>query len=156
MNEQKERDHQKFLGYLNDSKAGVVKAACWLNSKGYQVSIPPSSSSLSYEDRMKHVDHGDLFIQQRVEIKVLTVDFTSSEDWPYGKNFIVCAKHSFDNATPKPYMYLIHNNRMTHVAVVMCSTRQHWTVDRRKDRRFEDQNQEYYFCPIDKVLFMES
>jgi hypothetical protein len=149
MDESKQRDFQRFVKHLHDSREGVVSAANWLNSLGYSVTMPPSTVSDSYENRMDHVDNGDLYINMRVEVKRLGIEFTSKEDWKFGDKFIVCAKHSFDNAKPKPYAYIIQSLNLTHIAVVNSST----CKQKRKDSRYEDMTQNFYLCPIDLVRF---
>ena len=61
--EARERDFQRFVKHLGESHEGVISASNWLNSLGYSVTIPPSTVSDSYENRMNHVDKGDLYIQ---------------------------------------------------------------------------------------------
>jgi hypothetical protein len=151
--ETKIRDFQRFVKHLNDSHEGVISAANWLNSLGYSVTIPPSTVSDSYENRMKHVDNGDLYINMRVEVKTLGITFTSRADWKFGDKFIVCAKHSFDNAKPKPYAYIIQSADLKHIAVVHSSTFKQWYSEARKDSRYEDVTQDFYLCPIDLVRF---
>ena len=149
----KERDHQRFLQHLDESSDGVMSAAMWLNKRGYSVTMPPVTSSEKYADRMKHVDGGDLFISMRIEVKTLSINFTSKEDWKFGSKFIVCAKHSFDNSNPKPYGYIIQSADLKSIAVVNASTFKHWYVEQRKDSRYEDYTQDFYLCPIDLVKF---
>ena len=151
--ETKIRDFQRFVKHLNDSHEGVISAANWLNSLGYSVTIPPSTVSDSYENRMKHVDNGDLYINMRVEVKTLGITFTSRADWKFGDKFIVCAKHSFDNAKPKPYAYIIQSADLKHIAVVHSATFKQWYSEPRKDSRYEDVTQDFYLCPIDLVRF---
>ena len=151
--ETKIRDFQRFVKHLNDSHEGVISAANWLNSLGYSVTIPPSTVSDSYENRMKHVDNGDLYINMRVEVKTLGITFTSRADWKFGDKFIVCAKHSFDNAKPKPYAYIIQSADLKHIAVVHSTTFKQWYSEPRKDSRYEDVTQDFYLCPIDLVRF---
>ena len=151
--EARERDFQRFVKHLSESHEGVISAANWLNSLGYSVTIPPSTVSDSYENRMKHVDNGDLYINMRVEVKTLGITFTSRADWKFGDKFIICAKHSFDNAKPKPYAYIIQSADLKHIAVVHSSTFKQWYSEARKDSRYEDVTQDFYLCPIDLVRF---
>ena len=151
--EARERDFQRFVKHLSESHEGVISAANWLNSLGYSVTIPPSTVSDSYENRMKHVDNGDLYINMRVEVKTLGITFTSRADWKFGDKFIVCAKHSFDNAKPKPYAYIIQSADLKHIAVVHSTTFKQWYSESRKDSRYEDVTQDFYLCPIDLVRF---
>ena len=151
--EARQRDFQRFVKHLSESHEGVISAANWLNGLGYSVTIPPSTVSDSYENRMKHVDNGDLYINMRVEVKTLGIIFTSRADWKFGDKFIVCAKHSFDNAKPKPYAYIIQSSDLNHIAVVNSSTSKQWYAEKRKDSRYEDVTQDFYLCPIDLVRF---
>ena len=151
--EARQRDFQRFVKHLSESHEGVISAANWLNSLGYSVTIPPSTVSDSYENRMKHVDNGDLYINMRIEVKTLGITFTSRADWKFGDKFIVCAKHSFDNAKPKPYAYIIQSADLKHIAVVHTHTFKQWYSEKRKDSRYEDVTQDFYLCPIDLVRF---
>ena len=149
----KNRDYQRFIEHLKESADGVLAAARWLNHRGYSVNMPPITFGKNYEDRLNHVDGGDLFISLRVEVKTLSVTFTSKADWKFGDKFIVCAKHSFDFASPKPYGYIIQSSDLAHLAVVNSTTFKHWYVEKKKDSRYEDMTQEFYLCPIDLVKF---
>jgi hypothetical protein len=153
-NEENELNHQDILVNIEKSKDGVYKAAQWLNSKGFTVAVPPVVAvQCSYEERMKYVDGGDLFVQQRVEVKVRNIDFTCKEDFPYKKGMLVCAQHSFDNAKPKPYAYIYLNKQMTHIALIMSSTSKQWIVKSVKDSRYRDFVQPTYECPLELVSF---
>jgi len=148
-------NHEKFLSHLKESEQSVWLVANYLNSFGYNVTINASGKAKTAKEWQSFVDNGDLSIQQRVEVKGLSAEFTSATDWPFGSKFIVCAKHSFDNATPKPYLYVYLNKQKTHGAFVLGSTSHLWDVETRVDRRYSNVEQEFYFCPIDKVVFSE-
>lgn len=154
MNE-KDRDHNRFVDHLNQSRHGVWLVADWLNRRGMDVTITANSVSKGYEDRMDHVDSGDLYINQRVEVKSLSAEFTSKNDWPFGKELIVCAKHSYDNATPKPYMYMLLSKDKTHAIIIMGRNHKKWTVKRYKDKRYENMEQDFYISSVDDVDFIK-
>ena len=150
-------NHQRFLKHLSESTKAVSVVGEWLTRKGRTVQISGIHSSDDYDERMKYTDEGDLFILQRIEVKKRSLDFTCAEDWPHGDKFIVCAKHSWDNAIVKPVRYIILNKSMTHAAMVSASTLKTWTVEKRRDSRYEGDEavQEFYFCPISSVTFTE-
>jgi len=150
-----DRDHSRFVDHLNQSRHGVWLIADWLNRKGMDVTVTASSVSKGYEDRMDHVDSGDLYISQRVEVKSLSAEFTCKEEWPFGKELIVCAKHSYDNATPKPYMYVLLSKAKTHAIIVMGRDSKKWTVKRYKDKRYENMEQDFYISSVDDVQFIK-
>lgn len=124
-----------------------------LNRRGYNVTIPTSTRAKTHGDWKSHADSGDLFISQRVEVKQLSVNFTSADDWPFGRKFIVCAKHAFDRATPKPYSFIILSASGEYAAVVFATDSRDWTVETRTDRRYENVSQQFYLSPMDKVRF---
>jgi len=150
-----ERDHTRFIEHLDASNPTVFQCAKFFYDKGIQVAISPMSKSKGYDDRLEHTDDGDLFIQQRIEVKGLSADFTNGADWPFGAEFIVCAAHSYDRAKPKPYAYMILNRNRTHVAIVYGKSRPHWTSKRIKDGRYEDMTQKFYLCPLEHVDFRQ-
>lgn len=150
-----ERDTQKFVKHLQESAIGVSAAAAWLNRLGYTTVIPPSKVLDHYKNRNSFSDSGDLFIQQRVEVKHRSLHFTCAEDWPMGDSIIVCAAHSFDSASPKPLSYLILNADMTYLASIPTSTRPHWTVQNIADKRYENMSQLAYLCPVKLAKFFK-
>lgn len=149
----KERDHARFVKHLNESKEGVWLVANWLNTKGFDVTVTANGVSKGYEDRMDFVDSGDLYINQRVEVKSLSAEFTSKDNWPFGKELIVCAKHSYDNAIPKPYMYVLLSKDKTHAIFIMGRDHSKWTVKKYKDKRYENMEQEFYISSVEDVVF---
>lgn len=146
-------NHKKFLTHLDDSQSAVWLVAEWLNNRGYDVTINATKKAPSHDDWKNYADNGDLEIKQRIEVKHLSAEFTCMDDWPFGNKFIVCAKHAFDRAKPKPYAYIILNNKKTHMALVMGATSNSWFSEIRKDSRYNQVDQEFYFCPINEVKF---
>jgi hypothetical protein len=144
-------NHSLFLKFLDESHAAVWRVAGWLKERGFPVVVMPITKAKTRSEWQDHSDSGDLYIQQRVEVKRLTANFTGQHDWPFGDKFIVCSRHSFDRAKPKPYAYVILNSDMTHAAIVKTDTRDKWTVSTRTDSRFVDHTQEFYFCPLDNI-----
>lgn len=154
--EENELNHQDILENVRKSKNGVSRVAEWFNTKGYAVTLPPAPVTDSpYKDRMKFVDSGDLFIHQRIEVKVRDLEFTSPQDYPFKDGVYVCAQHSFDNAVPKPYAYILLNKSMTHAAIVMASSRSTWDIREVRDSRYRDFVQPTFVCPLSEVHFVK-
>ena len=117
-------DFDRFIKHLDESEVGVLSAAKWLRSFGYSVTIPPTTKAKSYEDRLDHQDDGDLYINMRIEVKRLGINFTSKDDWKFGSKFIVCAQHSFDRAKPNslkefPCLKTIQMNNYLYVNIAL-------------------------------------
>jgi len=151
----KERDHQRFVKNLDRSKDAVFDIAMYYHKHGIPVTISPTSVSKGYKDRLKHTDNGDLYISQRIEVKDVSAQFTCEKDWPYKNSFIVCAKHSWDNAFPKPHSYIIRARDKKHIAVVYGSTHKKWTVKKIRDKRYEDMVQLFYICPTNLIKWSQ-
>jgi len=148
-------DNERFKKHLAKSHGPVWKVANYISSMGYPVNIPPTFVAPSHEEWKEYADDGDLYVGQRVEVKKLGVDFTGRRDWPFGSKFIVCAKHSFERAKPKPYRYYYLNKNETHAAVVMGSSHKSWYCETKKDSRYEDMVQSFYMSPMNLVKFVE-
>ena len=147
-----ESKHKKFLKYLEESNSAVYYIAAWLERRGYTVTIPELRKAPSHKDWKKYADSGDLFVgSKRIEVKRLTVSFTGEHDWPFD-DFIVCNKHSYDAADPKPYAYMILSKSMDFVGVVKPETYDLWYVEKRTDSRL-DHEQEFYLAPFSAVDF---
>ena len=148
-------NHNKFLKHLDDSSEAVFTVAKHLYLKGLDVRINALKKAEKHSDWKKYKDDGDLFVfndekSYRIEVKGLSCDFTNKNDWCF-KDFIVCAKHSFDNANPKPYAYFILNKKRTHCAIVKETTSSTWNIVKRKDNRYKDITQEFYICDLNKI-----
>lgn len=158
-------NHQKFLEHLDASDGAVWIVAKLLHKRGYTVEVPAVSRAEKHEDWKDHADSGDLYItnsrlgivRQRVEVKRLSVNFSSKTDWPFATKFIVCAKHAYDRAIPKPYAYIILASEKKHAACVFSSESTDWYVESRTDARYDPPvTQEFYFAPIDTVTFFST
>ncbi len=139
--------HKKFLEGLESSKQAVWLVARWLVDHGYTVTIPPTSEAPEQKDWREFADAGDLEVSgQRVEVKCLSAEFTGPDNWPF-PDFIVCAKHAWDNADPKPYRICYLNKAMTHFAALDClGTCDQWTSRIVADSRFDGREQPTYVC----------
>jgi hypothetical protein len=147
------KTHEKFIENLTGSMDAVWNVAMWwLQSIGYPVTVNPQSLAPTREQWKEYADQGDLVIQHRIEVKQISRAFTSAADWPFGRKFIVCARHSFDRAKPKPYAYIIVSADGLYYASVSVSTAERWYVETRADVRYgEDYKQEFYLCPLELV-----
>jgi hypothetical protein len=153
--EKEDSNHEKFLIHLNNSSEAVFVVAKYLYLKGLDVRINALKKSKSHSEWKKFKDDGDLFIyhkknKYRIEVKGLSCDFTDDKDWAF-KDFIVCAKHSYDNAKLKPYAYFILNKNKTHIGRVKSSTKHNWNVVSRKDNRYKNVKQEFYTCELSDI-----
>ena len=153
-----DENHKRFIKHLDESQSAVDYAKKYLESLGYEVRDKPETKKTpSYEERMKYVDDGDLYYYKdgdwrRVEVKHVSADFESAEDWPY-KMFFVMAKHAWDKADPKPDILISFNRDYTHIATVYGNTSDKWYLQSFKDRRYLDYRQTTYCCPLDLIEF---
>jgi len=127
----------------------------WLNQKLKKaVTVPAPSEAPTAADWRQHADSGDLVIEDgRLEVKQLSARFSCRDDWPYRDKFIVCGKNAFDRADPRPVAFLILSAIPGYLAVVMSDTADQWYTESRIDSRYHQYRQEFYFCPMDAVLF---
>lgn len=153
-------NHERFKKHLKASEVARWVTAIKLGEMGYDVLVPAQTVADTHEEWKRHADKGDLLISgnglsewKRVEVKRLKVNFTGESDWPFGSKFIVCAKHSFDLADKKPWFYVIWSNDWKGVAFVYGKDKDRWYVETRMDGRYDEVEQEYYFCPIKLVAW---
>ena len=160
MGDKSAETHAKFLAFLKASEEAVWFLARWFSvNHNRAVQIYPATKAKTHKEWKNHVDQGDLYMRpegadrfMRYEVKRLGVDFSGPHDWPFKPKFIVCAKHSYDNASPPPSSYFILNRDMTCMAIARGSTHDKWTVEKRMDSR-TNVAQEFYFCPMEHVIF---
>ena len=152
-----ERDNRKVIQHVRKSQDDVWRVARWFSEKGYEVRIPPTSYAKNYQDRLNHQDKGDLYVtfqkEERVEVKGLSRQFTCKDDWPMGNIAIVCAKHSFDHANPKPFFYILLSADKVHAMFIRSDTKEHWEEKEYTDKRYESMRQVFYVCPIQYIKF---
>jgi hypothetical protein len=151
-------DHLKFLKHLKESQSDVRLVADWFKHYGWDAQVCESTEAPTYSEWQDHADDGDIYIhrngkQYRVEVKHLSANFTNANDWPFGKHFIICAKHAWDNADPKPHLYIYLNKDKTHFAVVKGITRDQWYTQKRRDSRYTNETQSFYFTNPMQVEF---
>lgn len=151
---QDETNGPRFIKHLEESISGVWEVAKWLHSRGHPVTVNPVFVRPSHDQWKDYTDEGDIFITQRIEVKVLSAEFTNKADWPFGGKFIVCAKHAWDRAFPKPYAFIYLNKSRSHAAILMGDTSARWYTEERTDRRYEKVKQSFYFCPLEDVKFI--
>lgn len=152
-------NHKKFLKHLDDSSDSVFIVARYLYDKGMDVKINSLKKAKKHSDWRKYKDDGDLFVyvnnvESRVEVKGLSCEFTNEKDWRF-PDFIVCAKHSFDNALKKPIAYFILNKQRTHMAVVKTKYSDSWKVISKVDTRYQGVEQKFYSCSLDKINWVK-
>lgn len=147
-------DDVRFIAALDESQGAVAEIAAWYSRAGYTVTIPGLHKRPNYEARIDYADNADLYLHQPLAVKHLSAVFTSREDWPF-RDFIVCAKHAWDHAKEKPTRFLLASKDMRFLAVVFSHTHSQWTVQARKDSRYDDMTQLFYFCPLDLVVFQK-
>ena len=145
---------ERFRKHLAESEHGVQFAAQYLLSLGHDVLIKATHCAPSRDQWKEFADDGDLYIQQRIEVKHLSATF-GKDHWPFGSKFLVCAKHSYDRSKPKPFAYLYFSSDKKCVASVMGTTREHWYVEQRTDKRYENYSQDFYLCPLEYVKFTQ-
>ena len=150
-------NHERFLKHLDDSIEAMWICAKYLYNWGYPVKINPMTKSKTHGEWRTHIDKGDLEIvvegvPQRIEVKGLSASFTRKEDWKF-PDFIICAAHSWDIADPKPLAYMLLNKERTHAAIVYGRDSATWIKAKKRDHRYTDYQQEFYFSPLEQVVW---
>ncbi len=157
-----ESTHPAFLRGLKDSQQAVWVMASWLSEQGFSVRIPhgvvPTPTHADWRD---YSDQGDLELGLRIEVKRLTCEFTCADDWPFpsvdaaSKNFIVCSRHSWDMANPRPSRFYYLNRAMTHAAIIRpASSSERWRVETIKAGNHGDKLEEFYVCDVSCASFI--
>lgn len=144
--------HEAFLARLDASPAAVFRVAQWLHAAGRTVEIPALRKAPTRDVASHYTDHGDLFILARkpVEVKQLSIAFTSADDWPYPEVFVdnaARARHRDDVAG-----YVSVNAAGTHMAIITRETQSHWyEVTKRNGKTGFITS--YMACPLHFVRF---
>ena len=121
-----------YFDALNANKRDCTVMNYYKNYLKENLDLLLLSELKTIKDWKDFKDDGDMCIYKgdksyRIEVKGLSCDFTNASDWSF-KDFIVCAKHSYDNSTPKPYAYMILNKDKTHMGIVNTRTYLDWGV----------------------------
>lgn len=151
--------HRDFQKKLEASKEAVELVRRWAVSIGHDVEVPGNTVAENHMDRKEHGDHGDIFIllpdggKQIIEVKWSSRDFTCRNDFPY-ESMIVDSKSEFDAKYPAPYVYVICNKALTHVAVIMVQGKEFWFVEKIKyERAGKFFTKKFYKCNVRNVEF---
>lgn len=147
-------NHARFQRHLANSRPAVRLVCEWLMARGVRATVMPNSVAPEHADWKAHRDRGDIMATVRVEVKHLGCTFTCREDWPY-PDFIVCAKHAFDQARPKPWAFIYVAQQQTHLAFLPAQTWGRWWVEARTDRRYDEYTQDFYICSPDEPIFVK-
>jgi len=148
------RNHELFLSEVRKSESAVFTVAEHLHLAGYPVRINVFPITDRSNRQESYHDNGDLEISQRIEVKRLSYQFTSADNWPFADFLIVDAKH-FERTRPVPFAYWSLNPEGTHAAIVRVSTRPKWFIKKHTDRRYGDYSQDSYACHLDCVKFIQ-
>jgi hypothetical protein len=160
----RETDHKLFKQILRDSDEPVIKVAGWMRSQGKHVYVPPLTVAETPDDSLSCKDDGDIYtlkpegkvfeIEHIVEVKRLSVSFSCSGDWPFGDQFIVDSKQTWETKKVKPDFYIVTNKEVSCGAVVDCKNSDSWNVQYRNDTRYETGNRYFMFSPIDQLKWV--
>jgi hypothetical protein len=145
-------NHPLFLKYLTESEAAVWEVARWLQRRGTSVTVKASGQAPAYSDWQDYSDNGDLELVLRGEVKHLGCEFSGLADWPF-PDFMVCNKHSYDKAFPKPAYYFYLSKSKRSLGVLNTNTSSEWWVKKRSDHRFNGREQEFYITKPSLVKF---
>ena len=149
-----ERDDPTFVEDLRRSAAAVWRVAQWLHARGNNVTIRPLRVREDIRQMSDYADTGDLEIIQRVEVKHRDLDFNDKESFRAKfATMIVDVAHTWDQARPKPYAYVVVNRAETVAAIVMGHTFPRWQRVKRWDKK-KNREREFYVCPVDEILFV--
>lgn len=143
-----------FIAALQHSQHTVNKVAAWLERGGYKVRVPETRIRPEREQWQQYSDDGDLFIEERVEVKQRPdIDFTGPADFPY-QTVIVDRAHRIEGTKPLPLAWVIVNASGTVAIIVQRNTRNDWRkaqLYNRKDKEWRD----YYECPLRVCTFVK-
>ena len=151
-----ERDWERYRKHVAESDTTVQLVAKHLLSKGYTIQVPPAHVAANQSDRRKMMDEGDLFVLQRMEVKGQSIKFTGLGDYPY-KAMIVCNRNSFDNhkGMPPAFYFIVSADNTTMAVVDVKKTKERWWSEQRRDSRYEDVVETYYFINLKDVTFVK-
>jgi hypothetical protein len=142
-------NESSFQDRLKGSVEAVFVVAKWLHLKGYDVSIPSDRGV---------ADMGDIFVNKpdnpvsRIEVKGRNINFTCALDWPY-EDMLISNEAAVKRAWDSNPHYVILNAKMTHVALVLPETKQHWKIVKKWASNTR-KHEYFYTCPTEHVQFI--
>tara|TARA_B100001123_G_C15059387_1_gene926929 strand:+ start:309 stop:767 length:459 start_codon:yes stop_codon:yes gene_type:complete len=142
-----EDTHNEFLANLANSHDAVAQVQAFFNTRGLATQLPPRSQAKSHQLRNQHLDEGDLFLLQRVEVKQRSFNFSGTHDYPFPTVF-VSAKDAWDRSNPKPIFVVILSQCGKHSLFIPRASQPSWKVKDVYDARY-DLNRQTYECPIE-------
>lgn len=147
-----ETNHDKFKERLAQSQRTTWIAAQILQERGLHVMVHPTFTAPTAAERHDFVDHGDMLICSRAEVKGTNYDWTSVEDWPFD-DYIVTTTKVWDKANPKPAMVISLNKAETHFGIVRASLESQFYKKNFECGQYKDFTTENYCVPPALVEF---
>lgn len=123
--------HQQFLSRLDASRKSTFLVASYLHRAGYNIHVPAFDYNENDEHWEDHVDDGDIYIWKdkgelkRIDVKHVSVDFTSKHDFKFSHVFVADIR-AIKRADPFPLAYIVVNKPCTHMAIIWGKTVNHW------------------------------
>ena len=126
----------------------------WFYGRGMTVRLPGALKPSPLPAAPEAPDIGSLFVEQRVDVRLMDRPFTGRSDWPLGAKFVVAERHAWESAAPRPYAVMVVSPTMSHVAIVKAATRAYWTVERQPAAHPGEAVRDFYLCPMEHVEFL--
>ena len=122
-----EPDHQQFLERLDRSRPAVHAVADWLRWNGKAATVPETRYAPSFDVHKEYADNGDIFLAngRLVEVKHLTINFTSAADWPF-REFFIDSQARVARLVDNVDAYIALSADYAAMGMVLPKTREHW------------------------------
>jgi hypothetical protein len=143
-----------FIQDFYQSSLSVGLTAAWFSTRGHRAMIPEMEARPSYKVRQKYRDGGDLLVRIDGDWEIVEVvhrrdhDFTGARDFRY-RSIIVCT--DAEKSRGLPFIFVVYDRDMSHVALVQPDTEPTWTQE---ERKIGGRNQLVWLCPTDQCLWM--
>jgi hypothetical protein len=145
--------HERFLERMKGSAAAVFAVAQKHHKAGHTVEIPGMRLAPTAAEAEHYIDGGDLFVrkQHRYEVKHVQLQFTNVDDYPFS-SVMFSNEATVKRANGSVAAYYVVSKDMTHCAIILGSTKDHWRV--REDEVKNTGNVERnYVCPKGHAIF---
>jgi len=144
--------HDGFLSRLDGSQPAVDAVAAWLRRRGHKVDVPELRKAPTAAEAADYSDRGDIWLMQRVEVKGLSILFTSAADWPFREVF-VSSKDDVEKNGSAVLAYVSVSADLRYAAIIGRATRPSWYVTPEKLNRNTGNRERFYACPVPLVVF---